>query len=142
MRIVLQTTATPPAEYVLAEGAASRKAGVHIGPDGFEKVMQMASQVVRPIRSIAGAAYNRGGRICTVTFSVAVEFASIREAEAYALVYEGSIAMSGTLVMTAREGLGPTTSRTMSNASIDTIRTRVLGRSVIIGYTISGGLIQ
>jgi hypothetical protein len=142
MRIVLQTTATPPAEYVLAEGTASRKAGVHIGPDGFEKLTQMASQVVRPIRSTAGAAYNRGGRISVVSFSVVVEFASIREAEAYALVYEGSIAMSGTLVMTAREGLGAPTIRTMANASLDAIRTRVVGRSVVISYTISGGLIQ
>ena len=137
MRISLYSGSTL---YPLA-GEAGVSERVHSSAGDFQLTPQSAVEVAEYVRGTHARPFDRGNLLHVMAFSTSRAFASVAEAQLWALDYEAAFPRSGVLYFDSVNG-SYTHRRQMANAVVDPPRRRVMGASVMLDYTVRGGAIS
>ena len=137
MRIGLYSGSTL---YPLA-GASGVSERTHSSAGDFSLTPESAVQVAAFVRAEYAKPIDRKNLLNVVSFTTTRQFASPAEAQLWCLDYHGATPSSGTLYFDAIAPGGSVSRRTMANAVIDPPRRRVVGATVLLDYTVRGGVI-
>lgn len=113
----------------------------HSSAAGFTIAPQVNQQVAAYVRGTHSKPIDRGNLLNIMTFSTTRKFASVLAAQGWALDYDADFARSGTLYLDALDTTGIITRRTMANAVVDPPVRRCIGATVLLDYTVRGGVI-
>ena len=134
MRIALVSGATT---YPLA-GESGIDERVHSSAADYRVTGERSTDIQRRARALTAKAVDRKNLATTITFSTTRKFATAREAFIFSLDHDTAIPCAGTLVMTAIEG-GTTTVRHLLDAVVSPPIRQVMGCTLLLNYTVTGG---
>lgn len=134
MRIALVSGATT---YPLA-GESGIDERVHSSAADYRVTGERSTDIQRRVRALTAKAVDRKNLATTITFSTTRKFSSARLAFLYTLDHDTAVGCEGTLVMVAIEG-GTTSTRHLLNAVVSPPTRQVIGCTVLLSYTVTGG---
>ena len=111
----------------------------HTSASDFEIDANTEIDVKPGIRAEAVNVLDRGNLKTTLGFSTTVKFDTTDEAELWAIDYDGSAARAGTLTIYSHVSGEADAVRELANAVVKPPRRRVIGCSVLLTYSVTGG---
>lgn len=98
-------------------------------------------QTDRFVRAAAAKERDRGNLSTTVSFSTTRKFSTPQTAELWAADYDSAFPRAGTLVIQTTAPGGTGTSRYMADTVVDPPTRQIIGCSVLLTYSATGGAI-
>jgi len=141
MKIIIKDTSTTPAtEQILCDGhvVAVNKS---VGPSNLQTSGPMAGQISEFLRAANIKARGRGNKRTAISFSVTRECASAQAAEKLCLTHLRDCLRSDTLICLAEGTQGQLDKLTIANVHITDIGCAQVGLTVLINYSIVGGVL-
>lgn len=115
---------------------------VHSSAGNYRKVANSAVQVSALFRARAVKSYDRGNLQTTISFSTTRKFSDAAEAMAWGHDHELDYPREGTVVVEGQRGNGSVIARYMKDAVVSPPEIQYLGATLIIFYTITGGIFE
>jgi hypothetical protein len=137
MRISLYSGSTL---YPLA-GQSGVSERTHSSAGDFLLTPESEVQVAAFVRGAHAKPLDRGTVLNVLSFSTTRKFASPADAHLWSLDYKTAFPSTGVLYLDAVLASGHTVRRTMANAVVDPPRRRCMGATVMLDYTVRGGVI-
>lgn len=135
MRISLKVGSTI---YPLA-GEAGVDERSHTSAGDFRISAQAQQELIQRVRAATVKGVDRGNLSTTITFSTSRVFATVAEAFLYSLDHDGALPRAGTLILETAKPSGAAYSRHLMDVVISPPSRRVVGCSVLLDYTATGG---
>jgi hypothetical protein len=123
-------------------GAAGVSERVHSSAADWRHQPSAAKQGINRVRAANALEKDRGNLLHVVSFSTTRMFATPAEAFLFDLFYDSNYPREGSLIMDAIAPNGTITRSSMANALVSPPARRVIGCTVMLDYTVSGGLIS
>lgn len=135
MKIILRVGSV---DYVLASDL-ERSLGVHYGPTSLRGNMPVATQDKALLDAEFAEPVSRGNAARRFSFGSEVEFATLSEAQLYALQYPQTLPREGKLRIEMKDADGQVTTKEITKAVIEDITYAQEGVSVTFNYQVKGG---
>lgn len=126
--------------YPLA-GSAGESERAHSSAADFSLSPEAAKQIARFVRGAYAKPISRQNLLHTITFTTSRLFATPAEAQLWCLDYHTAFPSTGSLYFDAIAPDGTISRRTMANSVVDPPRRSVIGASVMLDYSVQGGII-